>query len=753
MKPTWLTKNRRGRRTSPRLSLFPFLAVLICTMGALVLLLLAVTRQARLQAVHTASAKVAQRHADLKTDRETIVWRTEQLKKSRQETESQLAEARLVLGHIEDHSRRLRQKLDQLLATAKNLDASQSETLRARSVKKEELDQVRGRLSEAQQRLVETQQAVQKRPRSYAVIPYEGPNQTRRRPIYLECRADCVVLQPENITFFETDFDGPQGPGNPLAAALRAAREYLLVQGTIDPQNGGEPYPLLLVRPSGISAYYAARAAMKSWASEFGYELIGDDWPLKFPPPDAGLANVVQQAAAAARVQQERLIAAAPSRYGKRPKTGNYRDASGGGGGGDREADEGSGFYSPRPPAARYGGRYGDSGTGGPSAVAGAGGGYGGTGSSGGRGTVGGVSGGASGTGGSSVASVYGGAALAATPGGNGIPGGVAGNGILGNGIPGNGIPGGGTSGSGVAGGISGNGVPGSGNVGNGVPGYGMSGGGISGNGTTGNGIAGNSTSGGGVPGNGIAGSGGSDGIPGSNNSGGGGAAAGSIPGGPSSGSAAGPMAGNPATAGSTGDTPSGPTDAANRIAMARPEGYVAGRPPGDPAPDRGPSPQDREPASTTRQLATPLRPGEWRPREEFAPPPKRDEDRDDKKQPKRAKSLADKRGEDWGLRDAARGSIAVTRPIRVECYPDQLVLVPEPGTGSPKAIPMTANTERSIDKMISAVWEHMDSWGMAGRGMYWRPILNVAVAPGAETRFEELDSLLRGSGLTVQRK
>ena len=81
------------------------------------------------------------------------------------------------------------------------------------------------------------------------------------------------------------------GPGNPLAAALRAAREYMLAQREFDPQ-AGEPYPMLLVRPEGIMAYYAAREAMKSWGCDFGYELIGDDWKLAYPSPDPRLADV-----------------------------------------------------------------------------------------------------------------------------------------------------------------------------------------------------------------------------------------------------------------------------------------------------------------------------------------------------------------------------------------------------------------------------------------------------------------------------
>ena len=117
------------------------------------------------------------------------------------------------------------------------------------------------------------------------------------------------------------------GPGNPLAAALRAAREQLLAQREFDPQ-AGEPYPLLLVRPEGIAAYYAAREAMKSWGCDFGYELVGDDWKLAYPPPNPRLIEVVRQAIGSARINQERLIAAAPREYpshrrrltGRRPR-------------------------------------------------------------------------------------------------------------------------------------------------------------------------------------------------------------------------------------------------------------------------------------------------------------------------------------------------------------------------------------------------------------------------------------------------
>jgi hypothetical protein len=61
--------------------------------------------------------------------------------------------------------------------------------------------------------------------------------------------------------------------------------------------------------------------------------------------------------------------------------------------------------------------------------------------------------------------------------------------------------------------------------------------------------------------------------------------------------------------------------------------------------------------------------------------------------------------------------------------------------------------TASSIDVLVSDVWEHIDAWGIAGRGMYWKPVLQMSVAPGAEQRFNDLSALLTGSGLAVVRK
>jgi hypothetical protein len=167
-------------------------------------------------------------------------------------------------------------------------------------------------------------------------------------------------------------------------------------------------------------------------------------------------------------------------------------------------------------------------------------------------------------------------------------------------------------------------------------------------------------------------------------------------------------------------------------------EDLVVGRPGGAPA--------SGDPAGGfTSAVGTPLRPGEW-----HEPPPKMPTD---PKELKKLEEMAKKRGKDWGIPDAAQRSVPVSRPIQVECFPDHLVLLPEDSRIVGRSIPLGPRTETAVNPFITAVWGRMDQWGIAGNGMYWRPILKVAVAPGAERRFVELEASLAGSGLRVERR
>ena len=67
-----------------------------------------------------------------------------------------------------------------------------------------------------------------------------------------------------------------------LASALRAMSEYYAGQ-TAAGKSDAEPYPLLLVRPTASRPTGGSQAALNSWGSDFGYELIGADWKLALP--------------------------------------------------------------------------------------------------------------------------------------------------------------------------------------------------------------------------------------------------------------------------------------------------------------------------------------------------------------------------------------------------------------------------------------------------------------------------------------
>jgi hypothetical protein len=114
--------------------------------------------------------------------------------------------------------------------------------------------------------------------------------------------------------------------------------------------------------------------------------------------------------------------------------------------------------------------------------------------------------------------------------------------------------------------------------------------------------------------------------------------------------------------------------------------------------------------------------------------------------------SLSRNRRGNWALPSVAADFVPVTRPITIVCEADRLILLDDKkSTRDATVVPLAERTEDSIDDFVSAVWQRIDSWGIAGRQMYWRPILSVQVAPGGEQRFEDLKALLAESGLDVR--
>ena len=299
--------SRLRAQTGPAISLFPFLAVLLCTMGSLLVLLVIFSRSAQNADTAAAATATAAAAEELLLAREELAWRIDQLAGVKARTEDDLARVRMQLAGIEEHARWLADEFDALEQTAAALEAGAEEPADGESIA--ELEQ---RLAAAEAELAEARDEAAERPPAYAVVPFEGEAGTHRRPLYIECCIDGVFLQPEGIRLGPADFEGPPGPGNPLASGLRAAREYLAQQPGESGDPGVQPYPLLLVRPSGVMAYYAARESLQSWGSDFGYQFVDEEWELAYPPADPRLADVESRAIAEARRRLEWLAQVRP---------------------------------------------------------------------------------------------------------------------------------------------------------------------------------------------------------------------------------------------------------------------------------------------------------------------------------------------------------------------------------------------------------------------------------------------------------
>lgn len=301
-------------QVGPSISLFPFLAVLLCTMGSLLVLLVLFSssaNRAEADAAASAAAEAAKAvQQELELARDEMAWRIEQMAGMRARTMDDLARARMQLAGIEADARQLVDELDEFERTAAALASEPEQS-------EEPLEDLEHRLAAARAKLDEAKKNAADRPPAYAVVPYDGDSGTRRRPLYIECCVDGVFLQPEGIRLGPADFEGPPGPGNPLASALRAAREYIASRPGESGDPNAQPYPLLLVRPSGVMAYYAARESLQSWGSDFGYQFIDEDWALNFPPADPAMTAAENRAIEEARRRLEWLAQVRPPKRTK----------------------------------------------------------------------------------------------------------------------------------------------------------------------------------------------------------------------------------------------------------------------------------------------------------------------------------------------------------------------------------------------------------------------------------------------------
>src|SRR5262245_59077580 len=121
-----MSRARVHEVTSP-LSLFPFIGILLCTMGALLVILVVVSRSARASAERAvrdgqgAATKAAIESANKKIE-ETKTY-VNNLNTIRGKAETQIHEEHARLSGVEDHIRRLHERIAMLQSAANELAA------------------------------------------------------------------------------------------------------------------------------------------------------------------------------------------------------------------------------------------------------------------------------------------------------------------------------------------------------------------------------------------------------------------------------------------------------------------------------------------------------------------------------------------------------------------------------------------------------------------------------------------------------
>ncbi len=699
------------RDNSNAVSLFPFLAVLLCTMGALLVVLVAVTRlsrdHAREEVVRKRSVAAAQpvRVDDRRAQFEHVQQYLAKLKAVEAKAKQQLEDDRLRLRDLEDHMRRLQDRARSLGAAAAELDALDQQHRDDVEQAEHNAQRLEKLITDTRESIDELKEEVASHPKAYAIVPYRGPNGTYRPPIYIECRRDVVILQPEGIRLTEEDFRPPLGPGNPLAAALRAARVHFAQQRP-DGDAGIEhdPYPLILIRPDGIVAYYAVRRAIESWDSNFGYEMVGGDWDLKFRAPDPQLADVETHAVELARLHKRMLAEAAPRAYGMVDDRGRGVFPSSARGVGHFEFEDDVDRYDDGQ-SDEWGlagdGSGGGTGNGTDRTGNDAYGGLGDGGLAGGDGSADGTTGGESGLAGGDFA---GNGNTTGGGGGDVLTGGVAGGSVLADdrGTAGaGGGPAGTPAGLGeLAGGTGTGGGPATGSNGTGPGGNAVGPSDLA----TSEGSAGGSAAGPGQPGSTGAADGSSADTPGGSAD----QLAGGTASGASGGATAGGAAGGTSSVGGTASS----TACSSGSCSSQGDSVQQG-------------------ASSSVSMNSAIKP----------PPPDRS---------------ANERQHGLDPPHGRTQSVPIRRSIHLVVRSDHVAILPERTTSSApltggKEIALTESTDESIDQLVSALRDHVQQWGIAGNGLFWRPVVVLNVGPDGHGRAAELERLFKRRGIELR--
>lgn len=298
----------KRRRHKLEVSTFPFLAVLLCAMGSLILLLLVIDRRARAVATAKAARKAAEmaRLADEQDSAQVEARRAEMERRKRALHALLLQQDQSLRDQIQktktsadattrqagDKQARLQALKNRLAAEGVRLNQKRAlinarkeeiaHTEKMTEANRKELERRNVELAELENTLAALKLLRQRDHQLYSVVPYHGKRGDNRKPIYLECSTAGLIFHPDRLTLAGDAIGREQ---------LRKEVERRIARyGTTTTADGKakkNAYLLLLVRPDGIVTYYEVQNALRGFDVDFGYEFIDGDWVLDFPEDDS----------------------------------------------------------------------------------------------------------------------------------------------------------------------------------------------------------------------------------------------------------------------------------------------------------------------------------------------------------------------------------------------------------------------------------------------------------------------------------
>ena len=309
------------KRKKLEVSTFPFLAVLLCTMGSLILLLLVMDKKAKKAALEKAyenawnQSKALQAKADAdekNTEADKKAWiklKSEQhndLLKKESALEQEITLLKNELALIEKGNQRSNINISSEDLTEKELALSSEKSKIYSLVKKLESEKTTAdknlketkdlteKIVSMELILKELKASIDKSKFAYSIVPYFGKNGLNRKPLYIECNENGILLFPDKTLIPSNDES--DNLKTELLNRTSQLREFLLQ--TLGPKDS-TPYLMILVRPGGITNYWKLQSVIKPMDIDFGYELVDKIWVLDIPadqsaPSPANLAAMIK---------------------------------------------------------------------------------------------------------------------------------------------------------------------------------------------------------------------------------------------------------------------------------------------------------------------------------------------------------------------------------------------------------------------------------------------------------------------------